>query len=209
MGVFTTPDDDSDDSSVATSAATFDAPLLDDFAAAATGGQDVSPQQWQRPTFYVTVACLGPLLFGYALGFTSPSQTPMTVSAAHSAFGSYTIADSDGQVSVTNANASLFGSFVNIGATLGALLAGVLCEKMGRRRAVQLASVPFAVGWCGAAAAAAAAAAVSTATPHSFYYFKFTPGTPSRPTRPSPCSSRRVSSRASAWGWCPCRCRCT
>lgn len=75
-------------------------------------------------------ACLGPLSFGYTLGFSSPAIPEML---KLDILGKY--------------QAGWFGSIVTIGAMGGGPLAGWLIEKYGRRKTIALISLPFLLGW--------------------------------------------------------------
>lgn len=98
--------------------------------------------------FMVLIAAIGPLTFGYTLGFTSPTTLPMEAGKGawlyDSIFGTPELA-SDGTIS--SADASLFGSLVNVGCMIGALLAGPLTDCMGRKLAIAVAAVPWVGAW--------------------------------------------------------------
>ena len=102
-----------------------------------------------RAVLVTCIAGLGPLLFGFSLGFTSPAQLPMEVglgmggSWAHEAVFRAEV-EAGGVVS---AQAPLFGAVVNIGAMIGALLAGPLADRAGRRLAIAASAVPWLLGW--------------------------------------------------------------
>lgn len=94
--------------------------------------------------FAAFVAAIGALVFGYTLGFTSPGLPPMIHEggpfkpSCDTSQNPHTFKSSEGD---------LFGSLVNIGCMVGAILGGQLCDKMGRKKAILIACLPFAGGW--------------------------------------------------------------
>lgn len=94
---------------------------------------------WCGPQLCALGAAVGALLFGYTLGFTSPAQAAMV--------GVVFKIDACNNHKTTSEQASLFASLANVGAMAGALLAGVLTERYGRKKAVMMAAVPFTAGW--------------------------------------------------------------
>ena len=123
-----------------------EAALLADGAAP---GSCCRPSGNARAVLVTAIAGLGPLLFGYSLGFTSPAQLPMEVGLGVSGSWAHEAvfraeAEAGGVVS---AQAPLFGAAVNIGAMVGALLAGPLADRAGRRLAIAASAVPWLVGW--------------------------------------------------------------
>ena len=101
------------------------------------------PSSVWRPLAVVCLACVAALLFGYTLGFTSPALLPMELSAASAVFATETV--SDGVIS--SSDASSFGALANIGAMVGALLAGPLSDGVGRKSAIAICAVLWVVGW--------------------------------------------------------------
>ena len=110
------------------------------------------PSSIARPLAVVSLACVAALLFGYTLGFTSPALLPMELSAASAVFGTETV--SDGVIS--SSDAASFGALANIGAMLGALLAGPLSDGAGRKSAIAVCAALFVAGWFSLGAASAA-----------------------------------------------------
>ena len=80
--------------------------------------------------FACLAACLGPLSFGYTLGYSSSAISEML---KLDILGKY--------------QAGWFGSIVTIGAMGGGPLGGWLIEKYGRKKTIALISFPFLLGW--------------------------------------------------------------
>lgn len=81
---------------------------------------------------YIAVAltALGPVSFGYVLGFSSPAAAPLLAS---------------GLLSARQLN--VFEALSPLGAVVGAGCAGVAADTFGRTRALALSCAPFALGW--------------------------------------------------------------
>jgi len=95
-----------------------------------------------------SVACIGPFIFGYSLGFTSPVLTAMRVLKDDAPFGDTSLTElSHGEVSIDSDEASLFSSIVNIGAMIGSILGGLLCDKFGRKVTISASAFPFVLAW--------------------------------------------------------------
>jgi SP family facilitated glucose transporter-like MFS transporter 8 len=76
------------------------------------------------------VVALGPLSLGFAIGFTSPTQAAITR-----------------DLNFSIAQFSTFGSILNVGCMIGAIISGRLADFFGRRRALLLAVIPLLAGW--------------------------------------------------------------
>lgn len=93
----------------------------------------------------VMVASISVLVFGLALGFTSPAIDVMQDTLKVN--GKAASVPSDLVVFTSEFEGSLFSSIVNFGALAGALLGGPLSQRIGRKRAVLL-QAPFnAIVW--------------------------------------------------------------
>nr|XP_033816932.1 solute carrier family 2, facilitated glucose transporter member 8 isoform X2 [Geotrypetes seraphini] len=79
-------------------------------------------------------AVLGPLSFGFVLGYSSPAI-------------SYLSKTSDPLVRLDKNEASWFGSVVTIGAAFGGLLGGWVVDRLGRKLTLMLCSLPFVFGF--------------------------------------------------------------
>ncbi|XP_030647519.1 solute carrier family 2, facilitated glucose transporter member 8 [Chanos chanos] len=79
-------------------------------------------------------AVLGPLSFGFVLGYSSPAIPDLC-----------RISDSRLQLNIEEA--SWFGSVVTIGAALGGLLGGWVVDKIGRKLSLMLCSLPLIFGF--------------------------------------------------------------
>ncbi|TNM90068.1 hypothetical protein fugu_004302 [Takifugu bimaculatus] len=77
---------------------------------------------------------LGPMSFGFVLGYSSPVIPELT-----------TIADPRLQLDANQA--SWFGSIVTVGAAIGGLLGGWMVEKIGRKLSLMFCSLPFVFGF--------------------------------------------------------------
>ncbi|KAL0979612.1 hypothetical protein UPYG_G00187280 [Umbra pygmaea] len=79
-------------------------------------------------------AVLGPLSFGFVLGYSSPTIPELR-----------TITDPRLQLDSTEA--SWFGSIVTIGAAIGGLLGGWMVDKIGRKLSLMFCSIPYIFGF--------------------------------------------------------------
>jgi len=93
-------------------------------------------------------AGLGALIFGFSLGFTGPTLTAMEVIGEDTMFHDAKVDMlADGTVLIDSRQASTFSSILTIGAMLGSLSGGVLCDKFGRKNTIMAAAVPFMLSW--------------------------------------------------------------
>ncbi|KAI4876571.1 hypothetical protein NFI96_016601 [Prochilodus magdalenae] len=79
-------------------------------------------------------AVLGPLSFGFVLGFSSPAIPDLQRTT-------------DQRLRLSTEEGSWFGSVVTIGAGLGGLLGGWIVEKLGRKLSLMFCSLPFIFGF--------------------------------------------------------------
>ncbi|KTG02280.1 hypothetical protein cypCar_00016317 [Cyprinus carpio] len=79
-------------------------------------------------------AVLGPLSFGFVLGYSSPAIPELSKIQ-------------DPRLQLSTEEASWFGSVVTIGAALGGLLGGWIVEKIGRKLSLMLCALPFICGF--------------------------------------------------------------
>ncbi|XP_026858728.2 solute carrier family 2, facilitated glucose transporter member 8 [Electrophorus electricus] len=85
--------------------------------------------------FLATLAAvLGPLSFGFVLGYSSPAIPDLQ-------------RNSDERLRLTAEEASWFGSVVTIGAGLGGLLGGWVVERIGRKLTLMFCAMPFIFGF--------------------------------------------------------------
>ncbi|KAJ3603804.1 hypothetical protein NHX12_028545 [Muraenolepis orangiensis] len=80
------------------------------------------------------VSVLGPLSFGFVLGYSSPAIPDL-------------MASPDPRLRLDPNQASWFGSIVTIGAAVGGLLGGWLVERIGRKLTLMFCSLPFVFGF--------------------------------------------------------------
>ncbi|XP_074702397.1 solute carrier family 2, facilitated glucose transporter member 8 isoform X2 [Strix aluco] len=79
-------------------------------------------------------AVLGPLSFGFVLGYSSPVIPELRKI-------------SDPELRLDSNQASWFGSVVTLGAAAGGILGGYLVDKVGRKLSLMLCSVPYVFGY--------------------------------------------------------------
>ncbi|ROL42529.1 Solute carrier family 2, facilitated glucose transporter member 8 [Anabarilius grahami] len=79
-------------------------------------------------------AVLGPLSFGFVLGYSSPAIPELC-------------RIQDPRLQLSTDEASWFGSVVTIGAALGGLLGGWIVEKIGRKLSLMFCAIPFIFGF--------------------------------------------------------------
>ncbi|KAL6465473.1 hypothetical protein MHYP_G00256060 [Metynnis hypsauchen] len=79
-------------------------------------------------------AVLGPLSFGFVLGYSSPAIPELQRST-------------DQRLRLSAEEASWFGSVVTIGAGVGGLLGGWIVEKIGRKLSLMFCALPFIFGF--------------------------------------------------------------
>jgi MFS family permease len=97
---------------------------------------EVTGQGVVRMFLTTFAAALGAVCFGYALGYASPVTTDLQRGKG------------GGKREVLSSEAmAWFGSIINIGAMIGALVGGKCAEKFGRKTSIMVACLPFAVGW--------------------------------------------------------------
>ncbi|XP_029296364.1 solute carrier family 2, facilitated glucose transporter member 8 [Cottoperca gobio] len=77
---------------------------------------------------------LGPMSFGFVLGYSSPAIPELTSIA-------------DPRLRLDDNQASWFGSIVTLGAAAGGLLGGWMVEKMGRKLSLMFCSLPYVFGF--------------------------------------------------------------
>ncbi|KTF85106.1 hypothetical protein cypCar_00023015 [Cyprinus carpio] len=79
-------------------------------------------------------AVLGPLSFGFVLGYSSPAIPELRKIQ-------------DPRLQLSKDEASWFGSVVTLGAALGGLLGGWIVERIGRKLSLMFCAVPFICGF--------------------------------------------------------------
>ncbi|XP_040050597.1 solute carrier family 2, facilitated glucose transporter member 8 [Gasterosteus aculeatus] len=88
-----------------------------------------------RNLYLATLACvLGPLSFGFVLGYSSPAIPELSRIA-------------DPRLRLDAAQASWFGSIVTVGAAAGGLLGGWMVGRIGRKLTLMFCSLPFVSGF--------------------------------------------------------------
>ncbi|KAL8560335.1 hypothetical protein ACOMHN_006066 [Nucella lapillus] len=84
----------------------------------------------KKAMFYTCCACIGAFSFGYTIGYSSPAIPSMI---------------KDGIL--VGADAGWFGSLMTVGALFGGPVGGCFVEKLGRKRAIFMSSLPFLFGY--------------------------------------------------------------
>ncbi|NXI49835.1 GTR8 protein, partial [Chloroceryle aenea] len=79
-------------------------------------------------------AVLGPLSFGFVLGYSSPVIPELRKS-------------NDPKLRLDSSQASWFGVIVTLGAAAGGILGGYLVDKVGRKLSLMLCSIPYVFGY--------------------------------------------------------------
>ncbi|XP_014798293.1 PREDICTED: solute carrier family 2, facilitated glucose transporter member 8 isoform X1 [Calidris pugnax] len=79
-------------------------------------------------------AVLGPLSFGFVLGYSSPVIPELRKI-------------NDPKLRLDSSQASWFGSVVTLGAAAGGILGGYLVDKVGRKLSLMLCSIPYVFGY--------------------------------------------------------------
>ncbi|KAE8582440.1 hypothetical protein XENTR_v10020127 [Xenopus tropicalis] len=79
-------------------------------------------------------AVLGPLSFGFALGYSSPAIAELTNV-------------DDPRLALDKDAASWFGSIVTIGAAAGGIFGGWIVDRIGRKLSLMLCALPFVLGF--------------------------------------------------------------
>lgn len=80
------------------------------------------------------VSVLGPMSFGFVLGYSSPAIPELS-------------SIDDPRIRLDDVQASWFGSIVTLGAAAGGLLGGWMVEKIGRKLSLMFCSLPFVFGF--------------------------------------------------------------
>nr|XP_048679433.1 solute carrier family 2, facilitated glucose transporter member 8 isoform X2 [Caretta caretta] len=95
------------------------------------GARKVQNRKLYLATF---AAVLGPLSFGFVLGYSSPAIPALKKI-------------SDPKLRLDTNEASWFGSVVTLGAAAGGILGGCMVDKLGRKLSLMLCSIPYVSGF--------------------------------------------------------------
>lgn len=91
------------------------------------------------------VCCLGPVLLGFSLGFTSPVQTSMEEVAV----GQGAPIQPPPDLAVfTPSEFTMYAAVLNIGAVPGAFAGSMAMDRLGRQRALAWSAWPHMLAWC-------------------------------------------------------------
>ncbi|XP_030469742.1 sugar transporter ERD6-like 6 [Syzygium oleosum] len=78
----------------------------------------------------VLTVALGSIQFGFSCGYSSPTEE-----------------DIMSDLSLSLSQYSIFGSLVNVGDMIGAIMSGQMAEYIGRKGSLMIAAIPNVVGW--------------------------------------------------------------
>ncbi|XP_054030211.1 solute carrier family 2, facilitated glucose transporter member 8 isoform X1 [Dryobates pubescens] len=96
---------------------------------------DSYPRVQNKKLYLATFAAvLGPLSFGFVLGYSSPVIPELRKI-------------NDPKLRLDSNQASWFGSVVTLGAAAGGILGGYLVDKVGRKLSLMLCSIPYVFGY--------------------------------------------------------------
>ncbi|XP_076211839.1 solute carrier family 2, facilitated glucose transporter member 8 isoform X2 [Aptenodytes patagonicus] len=96
---------------------------------------DSCPRVQNKKLYLATFAAvLGPLSFGFVLGYSSPVIPELRKI-------------NDPKLRLDSNQASWFGSVVTLGAAAGGILGGYLVDKVGRKLSLMLCSIPYVFGY--------------------------------------------------------------
>ncbi|KAM3911639.1 solute carrier family 2, facilitated glucose transporter member 8 isoform 1-T2 [Leptodactylus fuscus] len=110
-------------------------PLLDPPGSSELQHSRYLSKVWNRNLYLATFgAVLGPLSFGFVLGFSSPAISDLKNSE-------------DPRLILDKESASWFGSIVTIGAAFGGILGGWIVDRIGRKFSLMLCALPFVLGF--------------------------------------------------------------
>lgn len=96
----------------------------------------------------VTIGCFSPMLFGFSLGFTSPTQNVMEGNRVETSDGTK-VAPPDYLIAMSEEQETMFAAVLNVGAVIGALSGASLSDQFGRRTTLALTAVPHMLAWVG------------------------------------------------------------
>ncbi|XP_063287633.1 solute carrier family 2, facilitated glucose transporter member 8 [Pelobates fuscus] len=111
-------------------------PLLDPDRHTRESPQNIYLKKVQNKNLYLATfaAVLGPLSFGFVLGYSSPAIADLKNAE-------------DPRLVLDKNAASWFGSIVTIGAAVGGVFGGWIVDRIGRKLSLMLCAVPFVLGF--------------------------------------------------------------
>uniref|UniRef100_A0A3B3S786 Major facilitator superfamily (MFS) profile domain-containing protein n=1 Tax=Paramormyrops kingsleyae TaxID=1676925 RepID=A0A3B3S786_9TELE len=98
------------------------------------GPQESGPIEGKKLYLATFAAVLGPLSFGFVLGYSSPAIPELR-------------RISNPRLQLDAEEASWFGSVVTVGAAFGGVLGGWVVDKIGRKLSLMFCSLPFIFGF--------------------------------------------------------------
>lgn len=103
--------------------------------------------KFSRNYLFFHLASWGAYILGTFIGWSSPVQPQLQHIVNATVPPKVTDPASIWYMKLTDTEMSLVGSFVNLGALLGALVAGFLMDKFGRKLVLIFMSFPSVIGW--------------------------------------------------------------
>ncbi len=95
----------------------------------------------------MSLATWGAYILGSFLGWSSPVQPQLQHVPNATVPPHVTDPNSVWYMYLDNNQMALVGSFVNLGALIGALMGGLLMDRFGRKLVLVAMSLPFVLGW--------------------------------------------------------------
>ncbi|XP_047145277.1 solute carrier family 2, facilitated glucose transporter member 8 [Hydra vulgaris] len=93
----------------------------------------VTKERFITAFFAALIASLASLCFGFAIGYTSPTEVAI---------------ENDSRLNITKDEFSWFASIIALGALFGSIFAGFSVDKFGRKTTILITSVFYIPGWC-------------------------------------------------------------
>lgn len=110
-------------------------PLLDPAAHSSTQELQYFSKVRNKNLYLATFAAvLGPLSFGFVLGYSSPAIPELQ-------------SNLNPDLKLDSTQASWFGSLVTVGAAVGGIIGGWIVDKVGRKPSLMMCGLPFIIGF--------------------------------------------------------------
>mmetsp|Transcript_97646 Transcript_97646/g.209522 ORF Transcript_97646/g.209522 Transcript_97646/m.209522 type:complete len:499 (+) Transcript_97646:89-1585(+) len=108
---------------------------------------DNTPEQRASVSLFITmvVVLVSPMLFGFSISFTSPTQATMEGDSEAGVIAPSWL------IPFTINSEKWYASLLNIGAVVGAFTGSYLSDRFGRKNAISSSAVPYLIAWAGTA----------------------------------------------------------